>query len=99
MDIVNDRDEDGNITNAAPIFDYIENKAIKEEHRKGQLGNQPTDKNALPAFTLSHKPRDRKVIPSLDRKTCRIEMNNVPFCAFCRKPIIESHTASKRILT
>jgi hypothetical protein len=35
IDIVNDRDEDGNITNAAPIFDYIENKAIKEEYRKG----------------------------------------------------------------
>jgi hypothetical protein len=41
MDIVNDRDEDGNVTKAAPSFDYIENKAIEEEHRKGQLGNQP----------------------------------------------------------
>lgn len=96
MDIVNDRDEDGNITKAAPTFDYIENKAIEEEHRKGQLGNQPADTNALPAFTLSHKPRDRKVIPSPDGKTCRIEMNNVPFCAFCRKPYHrESHCFKK----
>jgi hypothetical protein len=53
MDIVNDRDENGNITKAAPTFDYIENKAIEEEHRKGQLSNQSTDANALPTFTLS----------------------------------------------
>jgi hypothetical protein len=38
MDLVNERDSDGNITNAAPSFDYIENKAIEEEHRKTQLG-------------------------------------------------------------
>jgi len=96
MDIVNDRDEDGNITKAAPTFDYIENKAIEEEHRKGQLGNQPPDSNTLPAFILSHKTGDRKVIPSSDGKTCRIEMNNVPFCAFCRKPYHrESHCFKK----
>jgi hypothetical protein len=86
MDIVNNRDENGNITKAAPIFDYIKNKAIKEEHRKGQLSNQSADVNALPAFTLSQSLRDKKVTPSLDRKTCRIEINNVPFCIFCRKP-------------
>ncbi|KAJ5111782.1 hypothetical protein NUU61_001412 [Penicillium alfredii] len=96
MDIVNDRDESGNVTKAAPTFDYIENKAIEEEYRKGQLSNQPTDTNALPAFILSHKPGDRKVIPSPDGKTCRIEMNNVPFCAFCRKPYHrESHCFKK----
>jgi hypothetical protein len=33
MDLVNERDADGNITKAAPTFDYIENKAIEEEHR------------------------------------------------------------------
>ena len=40
MDLVNERDANGNITKAAPTFDYIENKAIEEEHRKGQLGKQ-----------------------------------------------------------
>ncbi|OKP10343.1 hypothetical protein PENSUB_4232, partial [Penicillium subrubescens] len=87
MDIVNDRDEDGNITKAAPTFDYIENKAIEEEHRKGQLGNNPVDTNALPAFTLSRSFGDnKKIIPSSDGQTCRIEINNVPFCVFCRRP-------------
>lgn len=86
MDIVNDRDENGNITKAAPKFDYIENKAIEEEHRKGQLSNQSADANALPAFTLSQSLGDKEVTPSSDGKTCRIEINNVPFCIFCRKP-------------
>jgi hypothetical protein len=86
MDIVNDRDEDGNITKAAPTFDYIENKAIEEEHRKGQLGNKPADTSALPAFTLSRSFEDKKIIPSPDGQTCRIEIYNVPFCAFCRRP-------------
>ncbi|KAE8420441.1 hypothetical protein BDV36DRAFT_293328 [Aspergillus pseudocaelatus] len=36
MDLVNERDANSNITKAAPTFDYIENKAIEEEHRKGQ---------------------------------------------------------------
>ncbi|KAJ5481389.1 hypothetical protein N7475_000201 [Penicillium sp. IBT 31633x] len=86
MDIVNDRDENGHITKAAPTFDYIENKAIEEDHRKGQLSNQPADANTLPAFTLSRSLRDKKTIPSSNRKTCRIEINNVPFCAFCQSP-------------
>jgi hypothetical protein len=42
MDLINERDKNGDITRAAPTFDYIKNKAIKEEHRKGQLGKQPT---------------------------------------------------------
>jgi hypothetical protein len=37
IDLVNERDEDGNIIKAAPTFDHIENRAIEEEHRKGQL--------------------------------------------------------------
>jgi hypothetical protein len=86
MDIVNDRDEDGNITKAAPTFDYIENKAIEEEHRKGQLGNQPADTNALPTFTLSRSFGDKKIIPSSDGRTCRIEIHHVPFCVFCQRP-------------
>jgi hypothetical protein len=86
MDIVNDRDKDRNITKAAPTFDYIENKAIEEEHRKGQLGNKPADTNALPAFTLSRSLGDKKIIPSPDGQTCRIEIYNVPFCVFCRRP-------------
>lgn len=40
IDLINERDVNGNITKAAPIFDYIENKAIEEEYRKGQLGKQ-----------------------------------------------------------
>lgn len=35
MDLVNKRDANGNITKAAPTFDYVENKAIEEEYRKG----------------------------------------------------------------
>jgi hypothetical protein len=35
-----------NIIKAAPTFDYIENKAIEEEHRKGQLRKQPTEAQA-----------------------------------------------------
>ncbi|KAL4937119.1 hypothetical protein BDV06DRAFT_227260 [Aspergillus oleicola] len=42
MDLVNESDANGNLTKAAPTFDYIENKAIEEEHRKGQLSKQPT---------------------------------------------------------
>lgn len=86
MDIASDRDEDGNITKAAPTFDYIENKAIEEEHRKGQLGNQPADANALPTFALSRSLGDKKIIPSPDGKTCRTEIHNVPFCVFCQRP-------------
>jgi hypothetical protein len=32
MDLVNEQDINSNITKAAPIFNYIKNKAIKEEH-------------------------------------------------------------------
>jgi hypothetical protein len=39
-----------NITRAAPTFDYIENKAIEEEHRKEQLSRQPTEVRTLPAL-------------------------------------------------
>ncbi|KAI9045749.1 uncharacterized protein KD926_007050 [Aspergillus affinis] len=45
MDLVNERDQNGNITKAAPTFDYIENKAIEEEHRKGQLRKHQQNKN------------------------------------------------------
>ncbi|KAJ5473962.1 hypothetical protein N7475_003528 [Penicillium sp. IBT 31633x] len=86
MDLVNERDANGNITKAAPTFDYIENKAIEEEHRKGQLSKQPTEAQALPALAIIRGPGDKKVIPSSDGTTCRIEIENVPYCSFCRKP-------------
>ncbi|KAJ5283470.1 hypothetical protein N7505_001450 [Penicillium chrysogenum] len=86
MDLVNERDENGNITKAAPTFDYIENKAIEEEHRKGQLRKQPTEAQALPALAIIRGPGNKKVIPSSDGTTCRIEIDNVPYCTFCRKP-------------
>jgi hypothetical protein len=92
MDIVNERDEDGNITKAAPTFDYIENKAIEEEHRKGQLGNHPADVRALSTFDLTRSSGDKKITPSSDGTTCHIEMYNVPYCSFCRKPY---HTESE----
>ncbi|EDN03770.1 hypothetical protein HCAG_01635 [Histoplasma mississippiense (nom. inval.)] len=86
MDLVNERDPNGTVTKAAPSFDYIENKAIEEEHRKGQLGRQPTEARALPALALVRGPGEKKVIPSSDGNTCRIEIDNVPYCSFCRKP-------------
>ncbi|KAI3056906.1 hypothetical protein CBS147353_11111 [Aspergillus niger] len=86
MDLVNERDANGTITKAAPTFDYIENKAIEEEHRKGQLGKQPINGQTLPALALIRGPGDKKLIPSLDGTTCRIEIDNVPYCSFCRKP-------------
>ncbi|KAI2867915.1 hypothetical protein CBS76997_10738 [Aspergillus niger] len=86
MDLVNERDANGTITKAAPTFDYIENKAIEEEHRKGQLGKQTIDRQTLPALALIRGPGDKKLIPSLDGTTCRIEIDNVPYCSFCRKP-------------
>jgi hypothetical protein len=85
-DIVNDRDENGNITKTAPTFDYIENKAIEEEHRKGQLGKQPTDTQALSTFALMRKSGDRKITPSLDGTTCLIEIYNAPYYSFYQKP-------------
>uniref|UniRef100_A0A093VNJ9 Copia protein n=1 Tax=Talaromyces marneffei PM1 TaxID=1077442 RepID=A0A093VNJ9_TALMA len=85
-DMVNVRDEAGNITTAAPTFDSIENKAIEEEHRKGQLGKQP-DPQALPTFALTRKSGDRKITPSADGITCIIEtIQNAPYCSFCQKP-------------
>ncbi|EKG09467.1 Integrase catalytic core [Macrophomina phaseolina MS6] len=96
MDLVNDRDADGNIARAAPTFDYIENKAIEEEHRKGQLGKQPAEAQALPALALIRGPGDKKLIPSSDGTTCRIEIDNVPYCSFCRKPYhVDSECFSK----
>ncbi|XRM42623.1 hypothetical protein ABZX51_005833 [Aspergillus tubingensis] len=86
MDLVNERDDNGNITKAAPTFDYIENKAIEEEHRKGQLSKQPAEAQELPALAVIRGPGDKKVIPSSDGTTCRIEIDNVPYCSFCRKP-------------
>ncbi|KKZ65716.1 hypothetical protein EMCG_08482 [[Emmonsia] crescens] len=86
MDLVNERDANGAVTRAAPSFDYIENKAIEEEHRKGQLGRQPTEARALPALALVRGPGEKRVIPSSDLNTCRIEIDNVPYCSFCRKP-------------
>jgi hypothetical protein len=77
---------DSQPTRAAPTFDYIENKAIEEEHRKGQLGKQPTEVGALPALALIRGPGDKKLIPSSDGTTCRIEIDNVPYCSYCRKP-------------
>ncbi|KAH7111057.1 hypothetical protein B0J11DRAFT_585929 [Dendryphion nanum] len=61
MDLVNDRDADGNIMNAAPTFDYIENKAIEEEHRRGQLERKPVEKQVLPALALTREPGRRNV--------------------------------------
>ncbi|KAJ5829151.1 uncharacterized protein N7525_007404 [Penicillium rubens] len=96
MDLVNERDADGNITKAAPTFDYIENKAIEEEHRKGQLSKQPTEAEALPALAAIRGSGDKKVIPSSDGTTCRIEIDNVPYCSFCRKPYhVDSECFSK----
>jgi hypothetical protein len=86
MDLVNERDANGNVTKAAPTFDYIENKAVEEEHRKGQLGKQEMETQALPALALLRGPGDKKLIPSSDGTTCRIEIDNVPYCSFCRKP-------------
>ncbi|KAJ5593542.1 hypothetical protein N7537_010446 [Penicillium hordei] len=86
MDLFNERDANGNVTKAAPTFDYIENKAIAEEHRKGQLGKQAMETQALSALALVRKPGDKKLIPSSDGTTCRIEIDNVPYCSFCRKP-------------
>jgi hypothetical protein len=70
IDLVNERDANGTIIKAAPTFNYIENKAIKEEHRKGQLGKQPIDGQTLPALALIRGPGDKKLIPSLDGTTC-----------------------------
>lgn len=96
MDLFNDRDANGNILKAAPTFDYIENKAIEEEHRKGQLGKQPTEAPAIPALALIRGPGDKKLTPSSDGRTCRIEIDNVPYCSFCRKPYhIDSECFSK----
>lgn len=86
MNLVNDRDADGNIIKAAPTFDYIENKAIEEEHRKGQLGKQSTEAQIFPVLALVRGPGQKNLIPSSDGTTCRIEINNVPYCSFCRKP-------------
>ncbi|KAJ5202875.1 hypothetical protein N7449_004954 [Penicillium cf. viridicatum] len=86
IDLVNERDANGSIIKAAPTFDYIENKAIEEEHRKGQLGKQAMESQALPALALVRGPGDKKLIPSSDGTTCRIEIDNVPYCSFCRKP-------------
>jgi hypothetical protein len=86
MDLVNERDANGNVTKAVPTFDYIENKAIEEEYRKGQLGKQTTETQVLPALALVRGPGDKKLIPSSDGTTCRIEIDNVLYCSFCRKP-------------
>ncbi|KAJ5346883.1 uncharacterized protein N7506_000136 [Penicillium brevicompactum] len=89
-------DANGNITKAAPTFDYIENKAIEEEHRKGQLSKQPTEAHALPALAIIRGPGDEKVVPSADGTTCRIEIDNVPYCSLCRKPYhVDSECFSK----
>ena len=77
MDLVNERDTNGIITKAAPTFDYIENKAIEEEHRKGQLSKQLTEAQALLALAVIRGPGDKKVIPSSDGTVCRIEIDNV----------------------
>lgn len=84
--LVNDRDADGNIIKAAVTFDYIENKAIEEEHRKEQLGKQSTEAQIFPVLALVRGPGQKKLIPSFDGTTCRIEIDNVPYCPFCRKP-------------
>jgi hypothetical protein len=65
MDLVNERDANGNVTKAAPTFDYIENKAMEEEHRKGQLG-KAMETQALPALALVRGPGDKKLISSSD---------------------------------
>ncbi|KAJ5543823.1 hypothetical protein N7513_003404 [Penicillium frequentans] len=96
MDLVNERDANGNITKAAPTFDFIENKAIEEEHRKGQLSKQPMEMQARPALAFVRGPGDKKVIPASNGRTCRIEIENVPYCSFCRKPYhVDSECFSK----
>ncbi|KAJ5118190.1 hypothetical protein N7448_009902 [Penicillium atrosanguineum] len=72
VDLVNERDANRNVTKAAPTFDYIENKAIQEEHRKGQLGKQAMETQALPALALVRGLGDKKLIPSSDGTTYRI---------------------------
>jgi hypothetical protein len=86
MDLVNDLDADGNIIKAAPTFDYIENKAIEEEHRKGKLGKQSVEPHIYPALALIRGPGQKNLIPSSDGTTCGIEIDNIPYCSFCRKP-------------
>lgn len=39
MDLVNDRDADGNVTKPAPTFDHIENKAIEKNIGKNSWTN------------------------------------------------------------
>ncbi|RAO71520.1 uncharacterized protein BHQ10_007532 [Talaromyces amestolkiae] len=95
MNIVNERDENGNITKAAPTFDSIESKAIEEEHRKGQLAKQP-DTQTLPTFALTRKSGDRKVTPSADGTTCQIEIYNAPYCSFCHKPFHQEGDCFKK---
>jgi hypothetical protein len=97
MDIVNKRDEKGNIIKAAPMFDYVENKAIEEEHRKGQLGKPPADAQALPTFAVTRKSGDKKITPSLDGTTCQIEIHNVPYCSFCQRPYHVKSECFKKI--
>ncbi|KAJ6016530.1 hypothetical protein N7540_011121 [Penicillium herquei] len=79
MDLVNDRDTNGNVTKAAPTFDYIENKAIEEEHRKEQLGKQVTETQALPALALIRGPGNKKIIPSLDGRGALVESRSMTF--------------------
>lgn len=66
MDLVNERDENGNITRAGPTFDYIENKTIEGEHRKGQLSTPKTAVQILLALALIRGPGDKKLIPPSD---------------------------------
>jgi hypothetical protein len=84
--LFNDLDADGNIIKAAPTFDYIENKAIEEEHRKGKLGKQSVEPHIYPALALIRGPGQKNLIPSSDGTTCGIEIDNIPYCSFCRKP-------------
>lgn len=98
MNIVNERDENGRVIIAALKFDYIENKAIEEEHRKGQLLKLLIEAQVLSTFAATKKSGDKKIILSLDGTTCKIEIYNVPYCSFCQKPYhIESGCFKKNL--
>lgn len=84
MCLVNETDESGRIITAASSFDFIENKAIEEEHRKSQLAKSPTEPETLPALASVRQSGSREITPSPDGKTCDVLIRNAPYCSFCR---------------
>ena len=84
MCLVNETDEAGRITTPAPSFDFIENKAIEEEHRKSQLAKSPVEAEILPALASVRQSGSREITPAPDGKTCDVLVRNAPYCSFCR---------------